>query len=115
MSEGAAELSSFFGAPELDTETFDKYADLAYASARTCERFADLVGRHAEQAQAGGDAALKAAAGYLILGRYQQAWEWFAKAGTDKYRHYYAARAAVGLGRHEVSGQNLLEHRGHGR
>jgi len=101
MTEGATELSSFFQAPELDTETFDKYADLVYASARTCEWFGELVTQYAARAEGGAEDSLRAAVGYLILGRYQQALEWFTKAGTGKYRHYYAARAAAGLARYE--------------
>jgi tetratricopeptide (TPR) repeat protein len=96
MSEGAAELSSFFEVSELDLDVFEHYSNLAYESARTYERLGELVTQHAEQ----GDA-LKTAVGYLILGRFQQALEWFGKAGSGKYRHYYAARAAAGLNRHE--------------
>ena len=99
MSEGAAELSSFFEVSELEAETFEEYSNLAYESARTCERFGELVTQYAEQVEAGQGDALKAAAGYLILGQFQQALEWSAKAGSGKYRHYYAARAAAGLGR----------------
>ena len=99
MPEETAELSSFFEAPALDIETFDKYADRAHASARARERFGELVGEYCERVEAGQADALKAGVGYLMLGRFRHALEWFDKAPGDKYRHYYAARAATGLGR----------------
>jgi DNA-directed RNA polymerase subunit alpha len=100
MSEGATELSSFFEAPELDVETVERDADQAYDTARTCERFGELVTQYVEQVEAGQGEALRAAVGYLILGRFQQALEWFAKSGSGKFRHCYAARAQAGLGRY---------------
>ncbi len=100
MSEAPAELTSFFEASELDTGTYEQYTDLVYESARTCERFGELVKQYADLAEAGQGDTLKAAVGYLILGRFQLALDWFGKAGSGKYRHYYQARAAAGLGRH---------------
>jgi DNA-directed RNA polymerase subunit alpha len=99
MSEATAELSSFFEAPELDVESLEKHADLAYASARTHERFGKLVGEYCKQVESGQGDALKAGVGFLILGRFQQALEWLGRAQAGKHRHYYAARAATGLGR----------------
>lgn len=101
MSESVAELSSFFDVSEPDTETFDEYSNLVHESARTCERFGELAAQHAEQVEGGQGDALKVGVAYLILGRFRQALEWFGKAEGGKYRHYYAARAAVGLGRHD--------------
>lgn len=98
MSEATGELVSFFETSQLDTESFEKYANLAYGSARTCERFAELLSQYCERVESGEGDALRAAAGFLILGRFQQALEWFTKAGRNKYRYYYAARAAAGLG-----------------
>ncbi len=100
MSEASVELASFFETSELDPESVEKYANLTYASARTCERFGQLVGEYCARVEAGPGEALKVGIAYLILGRFQQALEWFAKAGRGKYRYYYAARAAAGLGRH---------------
>ena len=101
MSEATAELTSFFETSEFDADSFEKHANLAFASARARERFADLLAEHTEQAGSGEQAALRSAIGYLILGRFQQALEWFEKAGNSKYRHYYAAKAAAGSGRFE--------------
>jgi len=100
MSEATVELASFFETTELDPESVEKYADLAYASARTCERFGQLVRGYCERVESGQGEVLRAGVGYLILGRFQQALDWFAEAGRGKYRYYYAARAAAGLGRH---------------
>lgn len=100
VSEAAVELSSFFDVPEFDNESFDQYANAVYASARTCERFEELVRDYCGQVESGEGEAVKLAIGYLILGRFQQALEWFSKAGRSKYRYYYAARAASGLGRY---------------
>jgi DNA-directed RNA polymerase subunit alpha len=100
MSEATVELASFFETAELDPESVEKYANLAYASARTRERFADLVRQYGEQVESGEGEAIKAGIGHWILGRFQQALEWLGKAGRSKYRYYYAARAATGLRRY---------------
>jgi DNA-directed RNA polymerase subunit alpha len=100
MSEATAELASFFEAAELDAESFENYADLAHASARTRERFAALVTEYSERVESGEGDALRAGIGHLILGRFQRALEWFERAGRNRHRHYYAAHAAVGLGRY---------------
>jgi DNA-directed RNA polymerase subunit alpha len=101
MFEAITELASFFEASELDAELVEKYANLAYGSARARERFAELVAEYCRRVESGEGDALKAAVGHLILGRFQQALEWFGKAGRSKYQHYYAARAAAALGRYE--------------
>jgi len=100
MSEAIAELASFFDAAEPDAETFEKYADRAYVSARARERFAELLGEYAARGNLGEAGALKAGMGQLIMGRFQQALGWFERAGDNKLRHYYAARAASGLRRY---------------
>lgn len=100
MSEATAELTSFFEASELDTETFEKYANAAYASARARERFGDLLAEYCQRPNLGQPEALRAAVGHLILARFQQALEWLDRAGQGKYRYFYAARAALGSGRY---------------
>ena len=99
MMEAHVELSAFFEAAELDADTYANFADQAYASARTFERFTELVNEYAQRAESGMGDALKAGVGYLVLGRYQQALDWLGKAGGGKYQHYYAGKAATGLNR----------------
>jgi DNA-directed RNA polymerase subunit alpha len=99
MSGAPAELASFFDVPELGTGQFEEYANLAYASARTYERFSELIAEYGGRGGTGEGDALKLGVAYLILGRFQQALEWLKKAEANKYRHYYTARAAVGLRR----------------
>jgi len=101
MSEATAELASFFEVPELDAETIERYADRACSSARAWERFGDLLREYAARVEAGTGDPLRLAVGYWILGRFQQALEWFPKAGRSRLRYYYAARAAMGLGRYD--------------
>ena len=97
MMEAQVELSAFFDAAELNNETYTDFADHAYTSARTFERFTELVNEYAQRAESGMGDALKAGVGYLILGRYQQALDWLEKAGDGKYKHFYAGRALAGL------------------
>ncbi|MFQ5807274.1 MAG: DNA-directed RNA polymerase subunit alpha C-terminal domain-containing protein [Phycisphaerae bacterium] len=101
MSEASAELMSFFEAAQLDAESVETCANLAYESARACERFGELVKEYCERVESGEGDAVKAGVGYLILGRFQQALEWLEKARGSKYRHYYAGRAAAALGRYD--------------
>ena len=99
MSEAPAELSSFFEVAEYDTETVERYMSMVYESARNRERFEELIAQYSERVGDGESDALKIGLGYLLLGRFRPALEWFEKAESDKYRHYYAGQAAAGLGR----------------
>lgn len=100
MSETPVDFVSFFDVVEPNREAFEKYANLAFECARAYEKFAELLGQHAAVVAGGAGDPLKVGFGYLILGRYQSALEWFEKAGEGKYRHYYAAQALSGLQRY---------------
>lgn len=97
MSEATAELASFFDAQELDPESFHGFANTVFASARTYERFGELLTDYGARVEAGQGDALKVGVGYVLLGRFRQASEWLEQAGKSQYRHYYAARAYEGL------------------
>lgn len=101
MSEATAELASFFDQMEFDAECFIEFSNLVFASARTYERFRELLSDYEGRVESGQGSVLTAAVGYVILGRFQKALEWFEKAGSGKYRHYYAASANEGLARRE--------------
>jgi DNA-directed RNA polymerase subunit alpha len=100
MSEAAVDLSAFFDAPELDTETVERYANEVYTSARTHGRFAQLASEYGARVEAGEGDALHLGVAYLTLGRFQQALECLRQTRASKERDYYMARAASGLGRH---------------
>ena len=95
MTMDEIELASFFNESELTAEFYERYADAAHASAAARDRFEQLVQEHRT-----GDA-LKLALGLLILGRFGEALECFDRAPASKFRHYYAAHAALGLAQYE--------------
>ncbi len=95
MSETTAELMSFFETSELGTDCFAQYANLVFQSAKSHEAFADLLREYEQRVARGEGDALHAGVGYLILGRFQQAGQWLAKADDSRYRHYWAAQAAT--------------------
>ncbi len=95
MSEAVSELSSFFEQAAFPDDVYRRMADAVYANPRERERFEALL------AEQGGTAAkpLANGVGCLMLCRFSEALDWLAKAPNDKYKHYYAARAALGLAR----------------
>ena len=107
MTDSTTELSSFFEVSEFDHETYDRYADLAYACPRTRERFEDQVREHAAGVANGQGAALTAAIGLLIVGRFRDALELFEKAPDNRFRNYYTAQCALALGRFDEAVQQL--------
>ena len=91
-----ADLSAFFETASYDRQTFQRFADLVYASAATVEQFAALLSERREGGAAG---ALRTGVGLLLLGRYREALDALAKAGDSADAHYYAGQAAAALGR----------------
>jgi len=113
MTTDAMELSSFFEAA-VNVETFQRYGDASHASGAAQERFGTLVQEYCERVERGQGAPLKLALGLLILGRFRDAFEWFAKAPASKERHYFAAQAASALGRHDAALEELRQAGRHG-
>jgi DNA-directed RNA polymerase subunit alpha len=98
MSEEQFQFSGFFDVSEFDLTTYERYADLVYATGKDRERFDTLVN---ERNQAGGAAhALPVAIGLLILNRFRDALEVFPKAGKGKSARYFQANAELALGRY---------------
>lgn len=95
--ETPVELDSFFRAPELSPPALSSYGDLAFASARSHQQFQELTRAYRAEVERGGGEALRLAIAYCVLGAYQEALEWFKKAGDSKQRRYYSAKAALGL------------------
>lgn len=100
MLEMTAELAGFFDVSDFDAAVFDKYADLAYASARDRERFEAILNEHLDRS---GSGTIHVALGLLILGKFSESLESFAKAGRGKVRYFYEAQAALALGRYELA------------
>lgn len=101
------ELQPFFEVEELSSEVFDQYADQTHESWRAREKFADAVSEYRRRVEAGEGDPLRLALGLLIVGKHGDALEWFAKAPDDKLRHYYAAEAALALGRSDEAMEEL--------
>ena len=80
-------------------ETFEQLTDLAYESSSTRARFRDLTEEYRGRVERGEGEALKLALALLLLGKFRDALDWFAKTPDGKFRRYYAARAARALGR----------------
>ncbi len=95
MSEAISELSSFFDRSAFEEETYRRYADAVFATARDRERFEALL----SDQTAAGARPLAIGVGCLVLCRFSDALEWLGKAPNDRYKHYYSARAALGLAR----------------
>jgi DNA-directed RNA polymerase subunit alpha len=100
MIDAAIDLSTFYQTSDYDAETFEKFADAVYATARTHERFEHLTEDFRPRASSAPAEALKYALGQLLLGNFRDALEWFARGTDNKYRRYYAAQAEAVLGRH---------------
>ena len=100
MSEAPVDLASFFDVTEPNHATFEKYANMAFESARTYERFSDLVTQYAQGVSDDQGDPLKAGFGFFILGRYQSALEWLPKTAESKFKHYYVAQTLMGLHRY---------------
>ncbi|MBW7905119.1 MAG: tetratricopeptide repeat protein [Phycisphaerae bacterium] len=94
-------LESFFRAPEFDAQHIDAYADLAFGSARSRESFEALTRAYRADVERGQGDAFRLATAYYILGNYQEALDWYKKAGDTKQRRFLAAKAAAALCRFE--------------
>jgi DNA-directed RNA polymerase subunit alpha len=101
MSDLSAELFAFFETGEVGPETYERVGDLALATFHARERFIQLVEEYRQRVERGQGEALKLAVSLLILGRFEQSYDWFSKTPDSKQRRFYAARAALGLGRHD--------------
>jgi DNA-directed RNA polymerase subunit alpha len=99
---------------EVTPETLERYADSVFASFSALERFAGQVKEYRQSAERGQGEALKVALGLLLLGKYQDALEWFERAPASKQRHYYAAQAAIALARWETALDELRQAARHG-
>jgi len=107
MPEAAVELSSFYDAPEIDVAEIESFADQAYATARARERFEELTNAYRTKVEAGQGDPLRLALGLHILGRYSDALERFKESRDNKFRRYYAAQAALALGRLDDAARNF--------
>ncbi len=104
------ELAGFFELPELNAELFERYADAAHASAAAFERLQTLV----REREHGRSDPLKVALALLIVGRFDDALQWFERAPAGRLRHWYAAQAALGAGRPEQAIDELEQAARHG-
>jgi DNA-directed RNA polymerase subunit alpha len=109
MANVSTELTAFFETGEVNAETYDRLADLALASFRARERFAELAEEYGRRVEQGQGELLKLALCLLTLGRYQEALEWFEKTPDGKARRFFAAKAAAALGRFDQA-VSELEH-----
>ncbi len=114
MTAEATELSSFFEQSDYTPESYERYADAAYASLAARDQFEALVRDYQQRVEARQGDPLKLALGLLLLGRFEQAWEWFQRASACKERHYYAAQAALALRRFDQALAELRQAGEHG-
>lgn len=101
MTDSLVDLSSFFGNVELNADTLESFADLAYGSARARERFDELTTEARRKTDAGAGDPLRVALALLLLENYSAALEWFGKAPDNKTRRYYAAQTLAALSRND--------------
>lgn len=109
MTTETIDMSLFFEGTEFDPQTFERHADAAHTSFPARERFDALLSEYRERVEQGEGEALKVALGLLILGRFSEALDWFKKTRAGATRHYYAAQAALGLGRFAEARDELRE------
>ncbi len=107
MATETLDLSTFFEQTEFEPEVFEKYADTAHDSFTTRERFETLVREYRAKVEQGQGDALKLALGLLVLGKFTGALSCFKLAPPGKTRHFYAAQAALGLGRYDEALEEL--------
>ncbi|MGD8453499.1 MAG: DNA-directed RNA polymerase subunit alpha C-terminal domain-containing protein [Phycisphaerae bacterium] len=107
MTDVTADVSTFFEQQEVGVDSYDHLADTVLETFKARERFAEMLSEYKEQVERGQGEALKLALGLAVLGRYRDALEWLGKTPDGKFRRFYAARAAVALGRHEQALQEL--------
>jgi DNA-directed RNA polymerase subunit alpha len=103
MTTETIDMSALFEQAELNADTFEAFADAAHASVVAYERFAALASEYRARVEQGRGEPLRLAIAQLILGRYGEALENFAKAPPSKLRHFCAAQAASGLNRFDVA------------
>lgn len=99
MSDAVLDLESFFTLPQLDAESFETYADLAFASAKSRERFVALTEARREAAAKDSELSLRVGAALVLLGQHRAALEVLAKSKPEKDRQLYTAMACQQLGR----------------
>jgi len=109
MTTHGTDLASFFDQLAPDWETYARYADAAHASFAALERFDNLVREYRQRVEQRQGDPLKLALGLLILGKFTEALEWFERAAESRERHYFAAQAALGLGRLDTALEQLRE------
>lgn len=112
--DASTEPSAFFEAAEFDPATFARFADAAYASADTREKFLSLLSDYRQKVEAGHGEPLKLAIGLLIANSFSDSLTWFAKSKDNKYRRYYAAQALLAQGRVEDAIGELAKAANHG-
>lgn len=109
MTADTIELSLFFDEAELTTELYDRFADAAHASFAAHERLGTLVHEYSQRVEQRQGNVLRLAMGWLLLGRFTEALGCFQKAPPGKQRHFYAAQAALGLGRLDTALDELRQ------
>lgn len=100
MVADAVDLSTFLEQTDFDLASFRRFADRAHESFAARERFEEMLREHAEIGGKTPVDALRQGVGLLILGRYGPALEAFDRAPDTASRHYFAAQAALALGRY---------------
>jgi len=103
--DGDADLAGLLQAETFDRSTFNRLLAMVYSSPQTREQFVQFAGALEAKlrAQDSPDAAeaLKLAMSYCLLGRHEEALEWFPRGRDVKERRYYAAECLRALGRVE--------------
>lgn len=94
MAEATADLAGQFERMEFEEDAVRQMGDLAFASSKTREQFEQIV------QQAGKTDPLRHALGLILLCRYAEALAALEKAPNSKYKHYWKARASMGMGRY---------------
>lgn len=99
MVDATAEVSAFFETAEATLEAYERLERVAGESFRSRDRLADMIQEYRERVERGQGAPLKLALGLFALGRFQETLEWLGQAPDGKLRRFFAARAALALGR----------------
>lgn len=103
MSEDQIDLSGFFDTTDFTSDTYVEWCNRVFASRESRQRFAALISQHRESAETGDNDPLPLAMAALIVGRYSEALELFAKSRDGKVRRFFAAQAAAALDQFDTS------------
>lgn len=99
MTSESMDLSSFFEQTNVDAQAVTSYADAVHTSFQSRERFEILLGEYRTKVAQGQGDPFRLGLGLLMVSRFSDALEQLAQAAPSAARDYYAAEAALGLGR----------------